>query len=331
MPTSYPGRRQTERPFGLIRLEGDGTTAVSLVVAAKDDASGEGRRRRCRTATSAGDISVQGDQGPGGQRDDGDAEAHRFRRPGGAGLTVTGATADGAAMGAPGTGYVLETLGNPGGRDPVRCKHGGKQALRRSTSGQADRHRDTAALKAYYDAPAVPGLPGVSEGCGGWDEPVYIKGSTVTGGCGEARYQSVDVDMTVPDDFRGAYTVAGQIGTWRARDDRHLILIVTVDTTGRVLTITGATADGGDGRHAGGILPTTNNGPRHLVQFAAGTTADELANQYRPLLTGSTVTADFLKTYYAWKGVPEPYGVSEGAADGTNPFVYIKVMEPPPQ
>ena len=42
-------------------------------------------------------------------------------------------------------------------------------------------------------------------------------------------------------------------------------------------------------------------------------------------LTDSTVSAADLKAYYAARGVPEPFlTYLKGAADGTNPFVYIK-------
>ena len=78
----------------------------------------------------------------------------------------------------------------------------------------------------------------------------------------------------------------------------------------------------------GYTLPTTNDpADDWLIQFAAGTSASEaLANAYFGLyLTDSTVSADFLKAYYTWKGVPEPYlTYLKDAADSTNPFVYIR-------
>ena len=103
------------------------------------------------------------------------------------------------------------------------------------------------------------------------------------------------------------------------------------DVTPPVLTITGATADGVDmtGTLAGGyVLPTTNDpAVDHLIQFKPDTAADEeLANAYFGLyLTASTVNAAALKAYYDARGVPEPFlTYLKAAADGTNPFVYIK-------
>ena len=110
-----------------------------------------------------------------------------------------------------------------------------------------------------------------------------------------------------------------------------LKLIVTGDRTAPTLDITGATADGtamsGD-LSTGYILNTTNNPAiDHLIQFAAGTTASEtLENTYFGLkLIASTVSPADLKAYYLARGVPEPFlTYLNNAADGTNPFVYIK-------
>ena len=99
-----------------------------------------------------------------------------------------------------------------------------------------------------------------------------------------------------------------------------------------VLTITGATADGtcrwrAIWRRATSCRPTNVPTVDHLIQFAAGTVANEpLAAEYFGLkLIDSTVSATDLKAYYAARGVPEPFlTYLNVAADGTNPFVYIK-------
>ena len=106
--------------------------------------------------------------------------------------------------------------------------------------------------------------------------------------------------------------------------------IAKVDTTPPELTITGATANGNGlpGDLATGFILDTSNNPsdEYLIQFAAGTIADEtLANDYFGLkLISSTVTPADLKAYYAARGVPEPFlTYLNGAADGTNSFVFI--------
>ncbi len=96
-----------------------------------------------------------------------------------------------------------------------------------------------------------------------------------------------------------------------------------------ILTITGATADTLPmaGNLADGfILPTTNTSSDHLVQFAAGTHANEaLQPTYFGLkLIATTVSPADLKAYYAAKPVPEPFlAYLNDAADGIKPFVYI--------
>ena len=111
----------------------------------------------------------------------------------------------------------------------------------------------------------------------------------------------------------------------------HTAKVNYIDATPPVLTITGATADtvAMDGNLADGyVLPTTNVPTiDHLIQFAAGTHANEtLEDTYFGLyLTGSSVSATDLKAYYAARGMPAAFlTYLQGAADGTNPFVYIK-------
>jgi uncharacterized repeat protein (TIGR02543 family) len=139
--------------------------------------------------------------------------------------------------------------------------------------------------------------------------------------------------MTIPDDFPlGTYTVEGKIKDLAGNETTvTFILIVAGDRTAPILTVTGA-MDGttpmtGD-LATGYLLPTTNvPSLDHLVQFAAGTVASEtLQDTYFGLtLKSSTVSATDLKAYYAARGVPEPYlTYLNAAADGTNPFVYIK-------
>ena len=108
---------------------------------------------------------------------------------------------------------------------------------------------------------------------------------------------------------------------------------VILDTIAPELTITGATADGlaMGGDLANGYILVTGNDPMldRLVQFADGTVSSEpLEDSYFGLHfveAESTVTAAELKAYYDARGVPEPYlAFLKGAADGINPFVYIK-------
>ncbi len=112
---------------------------------------------------------------------------------------------------------------------------------------------------------------------------------------------------------------------------RGIEIVPAGDTEPPTLDITGATADGtalGGDLEDGFILQTTNNPiVDHEIQFAANTVASEpLAAQYFGLyLTGSTVSAADLEAYYIARGVPAPYlAYLVGAANGTNPFVYIK-------
>ncbi|MGE5603267.1 MAG: hypothetical protein ACM30E_09465 [Nitrososphaerales archaeon] len=129
-------------------------------------------------------------------------------------------------------------------------------------------------------------------------------------------------------------TMSWTTGGYGTTATRWAIAAVPInpDTTPPALDISGATADGvameKDLATGGYILPTTNDAELdHLIQFAEGTAASEpLANEYFPLkLIDSTVGEDGLKAYYDDRGVPEPYlGYLKAAAEGVNPFVYIK-------
>jgi VCBS repeat-containing protein len=143
----------------------------------------------------------------------------------------------------------------------------------------------------------------------------------------------VDVAMTVPDTFPlGTYTVQGVVRDLAGNETTvTLILIVTGDRVEPVVDITAATADGvamaGD-LATGYILPTTNDPAiDHLLQIAATVDAP-LADEYSGLYfveAESTVSTAELQAYYAARGVPTPYlEYLNGAADGTNPFVFIK-------
>ena len=105
------------------------------------------------------------------------------------------------------------------------------------------------------------------------------------------------------------------------------------DTTPPTLDITGATADGtgmlGDPEN-GYILATTNDPAiDHLIQFAAeSVSSEELADEYTGLYldpVATTVTAAELAAYYAGRGMPAEYlTYLNGAANGVNPFVFIR-------
>jgi len=105
--------------------------------------------------------------------------------------------------------------------------------------------------------------------------------------------------------------------------------MVVIDQISPIVTISGATADGdamAGTLEDGYILPTTNNSALdHLLQIDA-TVNEPLEDEYFGLkLISSTVSAADLKAYYAAKPVPEPYlSYLNSAADGVNPFVYIK-------
>ena len=80
----------------------------------------------------------------------------------------------------------------------------------------------------------------------------------------------------------------------------------------------------------GYILATTNDpAVDHLIQLAADSVSSEaLADEYTGLYldpVATTVTAAELAAYYADRGMPAEYlAYLNGAADGTNPFVFIQ-------
>ena len=256
-------------------------------------------------------------------------------------LDITGATADGSDMGGDlASGYILNTRNVPTvdhliqfkstttASEPLAAVYFGLKLINSTVSATE--------LKAYYAARGVPEpflsyLQGAADGI----QPfVYIKGTTVTL-VDAAKHDLVptDVDMTVPDNFPlGTYTVAGEIRDVAGNESTvTLILKVTGDRVAPTLDITGATADGSDmgGDLASGYILNTSNVPTvdHLIQFKSTTTASEpLAAAYFGLkLINSTVSATELKAYYAARGVPEPFlSYLQDAADGTQPFVYIK-------
>jgi hypothetical protein len=147
--------------------------------------------------------------------------------------------------------------------------------------------------------------------------------------------QSVDVDMTVPDDFPlGTYTVTGKVKDQAGFETEvTLILIVAGDRESPELTITGANADGepmaGDLENGYELVTDGDPAVDHLIQFAADSVSSEmLADEYFGLTlvaAETTVSPEDLKAYYDDRGVPEPYlDYLKKAADGENPFVYIK-------
>ncbi len=267
-------------------------------------------------------------------------------------LTIAGFTADGNSMAVGGGGgYILPTTNVGTINHEIRFAAGstsseplaGLTGLYLNPAGV-----DVAGLTAYYMARIPDGSPAEALAYRAYliaalDGATHPFAYVTTDGSNKlvlhdaAQYDlagNLTVGMIVPDDYPlGTYPVQGT-----ARDAGgngaavSLSLIVTGDRTAPTLDITGATADGdtamaGDPEN-GYTLPTTNDpADDWLIQFAAGTSASEaLANVYFGLyLTDSTVSADFLKAYYTWKGVPEPYlTYLKDAADSTNPFVYIR-------
>jgi predicted extracellular nuclease len=196
-----------------------------------------------------------------------------------------------------------------------------------------------AALKAYYAARLFPEpyLTYLNNAADGINPFVYIKGADVTlVDAAQHDIGLVDVAMTIPDDYPvGTYTVEGVVRDTALNETTvTLKLIVRDSTLGPVVTITGATADGvpmaGD-LATGFILETTGNpAGNHYLQFAADTTSDPaLANQFFGLfLKASTITPAALKAYYVTHGTPSSpidfLTYLQAAADGINPFVYIR-------
>lgn len=162
-----------------------------------------------------------------------------------------------------------------------------------------------------------------------WDETGTLLGSNWEDDSGKTLISQVvdDFEDGLIDPAIGlVFTVSDGVHT-----ETVTFKFVILDTIAPLLTITGATADGDPmaGDLATGYILETTNDPAvdHLLQIAA--TADEaLADEYFGLHfveAESTVTAAELKAYYDARGVPEPYlAYLKAAADGTNPFVYIK-------
>ncbi len=264
-------------------------------------------------------------------------------------VDITGATVDGEAMGGDlATGYILPTANVPAVDhllqinatvdEPLATKYNGLYFVEGESTVTA------AQLKAYYDARGVPSEPldflGYLKGAADGINPfVFIKEDGLSLSLVDAAkhaLQGTDVDMTVPDDFPlGTYVVRGVVEDADGNETTvTLILIVTGDRVAPVVTIDGATVGGdpmGGDLATGYILPTTNvPAVDHLLQIDAS--VDEpLATKYNGLYfveAESTVTAAQLKAYYDARGVPsEPLdflGYLKGAADGINPFVFIK-------
>jgi hypothetical protein len=188
---------------------------------------------------------------------------------------------------------------------------------------------------------AVPACYALTLGhTGNGSDPTAIP--TKSSGCAEGEYvygASISLSEATPDT---GWEIAGWTGTTNDSStastnslimpaSEHMAKVNYIDATPPVLIITGATNNGNlmDGNLDDGyVLPTTNlPAVDHLIQFAAGTHANEtLEDTYFGLyLTGSTVSATDLKAYYAARGMPAAFlTYLQGAADGTNPFVYIK-------
>jgi hypothetical protein len=199
---------------------------------------------------------------------------------------------------------------------------------------------DISVLNAYYDTKPEPFktyLKGAAAGTNPFAYVYQVGGDkTDVRIADSAVYDLMSntlVTMRIPDDYPlGTYTVEGKIKDL-AGNERTVTytLAVTGDRIPPVLTITGATANGTNmsGNLEDGYQLDSNNDPAtdYLVQFKSGTAANEpLASEFFGLkLTASTVSPTDLKAYYAARGVPEPFlTYLNGAADGTNPFVYIK-------
>ncbi len=256
-------------------------------------------------------------------------------------LNITGATADGEAMaGDLATGFILPTTNNPAKDRLVQVVGTTSEALATDTFFGLKLTASTvtpAALEAYYTARGVPEpfLSYLIGAANGTNPFVYITGSGLNLALVDAAKHdngAGDVAMTVPDNFPlGTYTVAGVVKDAAGNETAvTLKLVVSGDREGPVLNIAGATADGEAmaGNLATGFILETGNDPAvdHLIQFAAGTAADETlaAEHFGLYLTGSTVSVADLKAYYAARGVPAPYmAYLNGAVDGVNPFVYI--------
>jgi len=264
-------------------------------------------------------------------------------------INITGATADGDPMaGDLVTGYILETTNVPEIDHLVQFAETSAtdELLADEYFGltlvAAETTVSAADLIAYYEARGIPAeyLTYLTGAANGTNPFVFIKGHpdlsvTLVDGA-KHIVGEYDEDMTVPDDFPlGTYTVEGQIEDEAGNPTTvTLILIVTGDREAPELTITGATADGDPmaGDLVTGYILETTNVPEidHLIQFADGTDTNEpLGDDYFGLyLVDSTVSAEDLKAYYVAHGTPSVpidfLGYLQDAADGLNPFVYIK-------
>ena len=256
-------------------------------------------------------------------------------------VDITAATADGVAMGGDlATGYILPTMNDPAVDhllqinatvdEPLTNEYFGLKLISSTVSA--------AELKAYYAAKPVPEpyLSYLNSAADGVNPFVYIKADGLMLSLVDAARHDlggVDVAMTVPDTFPlGTYTVQGVVRDLAGNETTvTLILIVTGDREEPVVSIIEATADGvamGGDLATGYILPTTNDpAVDHLLQIDA-TVNEPLATKYNGLYfveAESTVSTAELQAYYVARGVPTPYlEYLNGAAAGTNPFVFIK-------
>jgi uncharacterized protein YqcC (DUF446 family) len=140
-----------------------------------------------------------------------------------------------------------------------------------------------------------------------------------------------DLVYTPFEGFSGIDSFKFNVSDGELVSNTATVTIIVRDTTPPVITITGATANGDpmEGTLEEGFILETSNDPaiNHELQFADGSETDELlADDYFALkLVDSTVSADDLKAYYVDRNVPQPYlSYLMDAADGINPFVYIK-------
>ncbi len=160
-----------------------------------------------------------------------------------------------------------------------------------------------------------------------WDEAGTLKGSNWEDASGNTLVSAVVAGIGSYDPALGlVFTVSDGVHT-----ETVTFKFVILDTIAPVVDITAATVDGvamdGD-LETGYILPTTND-PEidHLLQITATVDAP-LADEYFGLYfveAESTVSAAELQAYYAARGTPDPYlTYLNNAADGVNPFVYIR-------
>ena len=153
-------------------------------------------------------------------------------------------------------------------------------------------------------------------------------GATATDNCSGALTPTVagTVDTAVAGTYTLTFSVTDDCDNAALQVTRTVIISAYPE-----LTVTGFTSNGeempGD-LETGYILDLdcSDTEEDFLIQFASGTSSSEtLAAQYFGLyLTGSTVSATDLATYYTNRGVPAPYlSYLIAAANGTEPFAYI--------